>query len=70
MAQGAAGRINQTDHFSRGIEADEPGGPFQGRGNNGAGGLVAARAGEDQDVAGAGIAVVAEQGGLTGEIGI
>ena len=70
MAQGAAGRMNQTDHFSRGIEADQPGGPLQGRGNDGAGGLVAARAGEDQDVAGAGITVVAEQGSLAGEIGI
>ena len=70
MAQGAAGRMNQTDHFSRGIEADQPGGPLQGRGNDGAGGLVAARAGEDQNVAGAGITVVAEQGSLAGEIGI
>ncbi len=70
MAQCVAGLVDQTKDFARRIKADQARAPFERRGDNGARSLVAARAREDQDVAGAGVAVVAKQGSLAGKVGI
>lgn len=70
MLEVSPSEIDEPHDFGRGIETDQAGRPLQGRRNHRASGLVAAGPGEDQDVAGTVIAVIAEQWGLAAELGL